>query len=155
AAYLALFSSCAYFGTPEKFGGQMPPPPWTEPKEKMQKDFLANCVGWQAQDNYEVSQAPLYYAIAALWWHFGKCIGFHDGGLLDWLRFLKIASVVALVWLGYAAARILFPENLFMQIAVPALVTFMPQTAFYSIGNDTLAAVCFGVVFICLLNWIS
>src|ERR1700722_15242115 len=30
AAYLALFNSCAYFGTPDKFpGNRMPPPPWT------------------------------------------------------------------------------------------------------------------------------
>lgn len=155
AAYLALFSSCAYFGTPEKFGGQMPPPPWTEPADKMQHDFLANSAAWQAQDNYEVSQAPLYYVFAGLWWHLGKCLSFHDGGLLYWLRFLNITLVSALVWLGYAAARTLFPKNLFMQISVPALIAFMPQTAFYSIGNDVLSALCFGVTFICLLKWLS
>ncbi len=155
AAYLALFSSCAYFGTPEKFGGQMPPPPWTEPKDKMQRDFLANSAAWQAQVNYEVSQTPLYYTLAAFWWHLGKWVGFHDGGLLYWLRFLNVALVAALVLLGYVAARLFFSENLFMQISVPALVAFMPQTAFYSIGNDVLPALCFGVAFICLIRWLS
>src|SRR5215469_4413598 len=61
AIYIALFSSCAYFGTPDKFpGGKMPPPPWTEPVEKMKQDLALNSAAWQAQENYEVSQTPLY-----------------------------------------------------------------------------------------------
>src|ERR1700734_2306906 len=89
AAYITLFNSCAYFGTPDKFpDNRMPSPPWTESSDKMKRDFAVTCAAWQMQDNYEVSQAPLYYALAGLWWDIGKAIGFHDGRLLYWLRFL-------------------------------------------------------------------
>jgi len=59
-----------------------------------------------------------------------------------------------LVWLGYLAARIVFPENLFLRLGVPALLAFIPQTAFYSINNDVLSPLCFGATFICLIKFL-
>ncbi|HXC34404.1 MAG TPA: DUF2142 domain-containing protein [Candidatus Acidoferrales bacterium] len=156
AIYLAIFSSCAYFGTPEKFPGhEMPPPLWTEPAEKMQQDLAANRAGWEKVANFEVSQAPLYYALAGSWWHIGQWLGFQNGRLLYWLRFLNVLIVAGLVGISYVAARIVFPENRFLRLGVPALAAFVPQTAFYSLGNDTLSAFCFGVTFVCLLKWLK
>jgi hypothetical protein len=74
--------------------------------------------------------------------------------LLYWVRFLNIFFVVALVWLGYVAAQMIFPENLFLKVGVPALLAFFPQTAFYSIQNDVLSPLCFGAAFICLVRWL-
>src|SRR5208337_4976765 len=82
----------------------------------------------------------------------GKLLGFHDGPLLYWLRFLNILFVFALVWVGYAAARLVFPERKFLRLGVPALLAFLPQTAFYSIQNDVLSPLCFGAAFICLVK---
>ena len=59
---------------------------------------------------------------------------------------------IALVWLGFVATRLVFPENKFLQISVPALIAFIPQTAFYSIQNDVLSPLCFGAAFICLVK---
>ena len=155
AIYLAFFSSCAYYGTPDKFPGhKMPSPPWTEPQEKMQQDAAANSTGWQKLQNYETPQAPLYYVVAGLWWNLGKGLGLHDGRLLYWLRFLDIALVIAAIWLGYAAAKIIFPENLFIRLGVPTVIAFIPQTAFYSIGNDALSPVSFGITFILVVKWL-
>src|SRR5580658_1769508 len=39
SVYLALFCSCAYLGPSV---GSIPPPPWTEPVEKMRKDLAFN-----------------------------------------------------------------------------------------------------------------
>ncbi len=156
SVYLALFSSCAYMGTPDKFPDhRMPAPSWTKTAEKMRQDLAVTSVAWQAQNNYEISQAPLYYMLAGGWWHVGQWLGFHDGRLVYWLRFLNIGMIVALVLLGYAISRKLFPENLFLRLGVPTLLAFMPQTAFYSIGNDMLSSLCFGALFLCLLKWLS
>ncbi len=160
ARYIALMNSYAYFGIPDRFpGGQLPPPLWREPGAKMPDDATARSAQWQRLPNYEASQAPLYYLLAAGWWRMGQWMGWHDGGLVYWLRYLNMMLVVALVWLGNAAARMIFPEsvseNSFLRLGVPALLAFMPQTAFYSIGNDVLPAFCFGVTFICLLKWLS
>lgn len=154
--YLAFYSSYAYSTTPDEFpGGQMPMPLWTEPPDKMKQAAAAYSAAWQKETNYESSQAPLYYMMGGGWWNLGKVLGFHDGRLLYWLRFLNIALVAVIVWLGYGAARLVFPENSFLQLAVPALVAVMPQSAFYSIENDPLSAFTFGVGFICLLRWLE
>ncbi|HXB59639.1 MAG TPA: DUF2142 domain-containing protein, partial [Candidatus Acidoferrales bacterium] len=153
ATYLALFSSCMYFGTPDKFGGKMPSPPWIDPAQ-MKQDLNANRAGWQALENYEVPQGPLYYVLTGTVWRVGQWLHIDGGHLLYCLRFFNIILMVALIWLAYAAARLIFPENLFLRLGVPALLVFLPQTAFYSITNDTLSPVCFGLTFICLIKWL-
>ena len=155
ATYLSLFSSLAYFGRPDEFpGSKMPLPPWTEPAPKMQSDLAVNSAAWQNQENYEVSQPPLYYLFTGFLWRAGQWLRVDGGHLLYALRFFNVALIVLLVTLSYAAARRVFPENIFARLGVPLLLAFMPQTAFYAISNDPLSAVCFGALFICLLRWL-
>ena len=149
--YLAIFCSCAYLGPAG--GGPSPPLPWTLPADQMKQAVAINSAGWQTTKNYEGSEPPLYYALAGAWWDVGKCLGFSLGSLLYWIRFLNIVFVVALVWLSYGAAKIVFPENQFVRLAVPLLVALMPQSAFYSIGNDVLSPICFGGLFLCVIKW--
>ena len=100
-----------------------------------------NCTRWQSLENYEVSQT---YRSITPWLASGgisaRGIGLHGGRLLYWLHFFNVVQIITLVWLAGFVARTVFPENRFIQIAVPALMAFMPQTAFYSIGNDELPA---------------
>ena len=153
--YIVLYSSSAYVGSPTNYpDGQFPPPPWTQPLEKIRPALVAKTASWRAVTNYEASQPPLYYTFAAAWWNLGKICGLHDGSLLYWLRFLNVIFIIALVWLGYLAARLVFPERKFLQVGVPALIAFMPQTALYSIQNDVLSPICFGAAFICLIKYL-
>lgn len=149
--YIVIYGSLEYLWPPERFEGkQFPPPPWKQPIEKIAPFLLAREAMWKAP-NHESSQPPLYYTTAGLWWNIGSALGFEGGRLMYWLRFLNIVFIMALVWLGYGAARLVFPGQTFLQYGVPTLVAFMPQSAFYSIGNDMLSALCFGAAFI-LLN---
>ena len=148
--YIVLYGSQEYLWPPETFpGGTFPPPPWTQPLEQIAPILLAREAQWQ-NSNHESSQPPLYYALAGLWWRIGGWCGFENGHLFYWLRFLNVILIATLVWLGYAAARTIFPENLFLRLGVPALLAFIPQTAFYSIQNSGLSSLCFGAAFICL-----
>lgn len=156
ADYLALMNSHAFFTNPDTApGGILPPPPWTEPGPIMWQELAYYHAGWLKQVNYEVSQPPLYYALAGVEWRLGQWLRIDGKRLVYWLRFFNIAVIVVLVWAGYVAAKIVFPENRFVRLGVPALLAFMPQTAFYSIGNDMLPALCFGFTFIFLLKWLS
>ena len=153
--YATLYGSPEYVGIPTNYPeGQFPPPPWTLPLEKVRPALVAKTAAWQAVTNYEAAQPPLYYTLAALWWRLGKGCGFHDGPLLYWLRFLNLFFVVALVWLGYVAARLVFPEREFLRLGVPALLAFIPQSAFYSIQNDVLSPLTFGAAFILLVRFL-
>jgi hypothetical protein len=153
--YIVVYGSQEFLWPPETFpGGKFPPPPWTQPMEKVGPVLLAREAQWQGE-NHESSQPPLYYAIAGFWWDAGHWLGFEGGYLLYWLRFLNILFVAALVWLGYFAARTVFPESVFLRLGVPALLAFLPQTAFYSINNDILSPLCFGTAFVCLVKFLS
>ena len=151
--YVVLCGSPEYVGLATNYpDGQFPPPPWTQPIEKIRPALVAKTVVWREVTNYEAAQPPLYYTLAALWWRLGKACGFHDGPLLYWLRFLNIFFIGALVSLGYVAARLVFPERRFLRLGVPALLAFIPQSAFYSIQNDVLSPLAFGAAFILLVR---
>ena len=154
--YIVLYGSPEYLGIPTNSpDGQFAPPPWKRPLDDVRQTLIAKAATWRSVTNYEASQPPLYYALAGAWWRLGQMCGFHDGFLLYSVRFLNVLFVAVLVWLGFLAAQMIFPESLFMRLAVPALIAFMPQTAFYSIQNDVLSPLCFGVAFILLLRWLQ
>lgn len=155
--YIAFYNSWSYDNdAPGELPNSPPPPPlWTEPPDKAHSDFQADCTQLQIVDDYEASQPPLYYSVAGAWWDIGKGIGIHGGHLLYWLRFFNVIPMIALVWLAYVIARIIFPENVFMRLGVPAVLALMPQTAFYSLGNDIFSPLCFGATFLCLIQWLE
>ena len=146
----------AIYGTPEYLsppGGNSPPPPWKQPVEIVREKLLAKEAAYREKfQNHEASQPPLYYLIAGAWWRLGKILGLDGGWLLYWLRFLNVPFAVALTWLGWFTARKIFPENIFICVAVPALIAFMPQTTFYAINNDILSPLAFGIAFVLLMK---
>jgi hypothetical protein len=150
--YYAAYDSQEYLSLPPP-GGKYPAPLWAKSVEGVTPSLAARKASWPGV-NYETAQPPLYYAIAGFWWRLGEACGRHGGHLLYWLRFLNILFVAALVWLGHLAARTVFPENLFLRIGIPALLAFIPQTAFYSIQNDVLSPLCFGAAFILLVKFL-
>ena len=152
--YIVPFSSHAYLTDGANLpDGKLPPPLWTQPAESVRPQIAASVAQWQNVVSTESTQPPLYYAIAGAWWNTGKLLGLTGGHVLYWLRFLNVPLVVASVWLGWLAARKVFPESPFARLTVPAIIAFMPQTAFYSINNDILAPVVFGVAFLLLLKF--
>jgi hypothetical protein len=153
--YIALFATPEYLWPPQTFpGGRIDPPPWTLPMKDVRDVLLGREKIWKDKvKNDEASQPPLYYSVAGTWWRLCSLAGFQGGDLLYTLRFFNILPVIALLWLGWRAARRVFPENDFIHIVVPAFIAFMPQTTFYSINNDVLAPVLFGIVFILLLKF--
>jgi hypothetical protein len=152
--YIVMFSSHAFLADPASLpDGKLPPPPWTRPPQTYLAELGASAVQWRNIVNTEGATPPLYYAAAGAWWKLGKLLGFQGECLLYWLRFLNLVVVCAVIWLGWFTARIVFPENLFVRLAVPALIAFMPQTAFYSINNDILTPLTFGAAFFLLLKF--
>jgi hypothetical protein len=151
--YIVLFSSHAYLADPASLpDGKLPPPLWTQPVEKVRPQIAASVAQWKNVVSTESTQPPLYYAVAGAWWNAGKFFGLAGGQLLYWLRFLNIPIVVVVVWLGWLTARKVFPESFFARLTVPALIAFLPQTAFYAINNDILAPLVFGAAFLLLLK---
>lgn len=159
--YLLTYSSPEYMGLAQNFpGGHFPVSSWTQTftnQSALRETVFAQAeTKWETikkmpvWTNYQASQPPLYYTLAGIWWRVGQWLGFTGLWLVYWLRFLNVVFVSALVWIGYYAAREVFPEQKIFTLGVPSLIAFAPVQAFYSIQNDVLSPVCFGIVFICL-----
>jgi hypothetical protein len=170
--YFDDYDSWEFLWTAQAFpGGHYPTPAWrqtpgkisaprdSEPRQtgnanphSSQEEWLQMVKTTKSWTNYESSQPPLYYSLAGLWWHLGEWCGATGLHLLYWLRFLNVLFIAVLAWVGWSAAKLIFPENQFMRLGIPTLVAFMPQTAFYSITNDVLSPLCFGAAFLCLIR---
>ncbi len=151
ARELSFYSTYEYLQNPTNFpDGRFPPPLWMMPPEEAGSVFVSHTTAWSKVRNAESSQPPLYYALAGGWRRFVQWCGLGT----YFVRILNVFLVAALVWLSYAAARLVFPERPFIRLGVPALIAFMPQTAFYSINNDVLSPVCFGAAFIFVVKWL-
>ncbi len=151
--YLSRYASPEFLAAPESFEGGYYGPLWTHPAEEVAPTLAKIEEIWSTTPNQECSQPPLYYVVAGAWFHIGQWIGADGGTALYWVRFLNIALITVLVWLGYVAARIVFPDQVEMRLSIPLLIAFIPQDAFYGIDNDVLSPICFGITFICLARW--
>ena len=151
--YLSHYASPEFLASPQNLEGGYFGPMWKHPADEVAPTITRIEEIWGRTPNQECSQAPLYYVVAASWFHIGQWIGVKGGTALYWLRFLNVALIILLVWLGYVAARLIFQDRIALRLSVPLLIAAVPQDAFYGINNDTLSPICFGLVFICLIKW--
>jgi hypothetical protein len=147
--YIVTFSTWEYTDARDTLSA----PPWKLPPAQITPLLVSREIRWRFI-NKESTQPPLYYLLAGGWWRLCKAAGFHDLLLLYMLRFFNVLIVVALVWLGWLAARVVFPGSFFIRMGVPTLIAFLPQVSFYTTDNDTLSPLSFGAAFVCVLCWL-
>jgi len=153
--WIVPYASPEFLFPPEHFpDAKFPAPLWKESWSKIEPDVASTRAAWSSEINFESSQPPLYYALAGTWWWIGKHIGLVGIDPLYWIRFLNVVVMGIVVWLGYVAARAIAPERLDLRIGVPLLLAFIPQNVFYAMNNDVLSPLCFGVLFLCVLQWL-
>jgi hypothetical protein len=158
AYYIPRYESAEYFNRPtEPDGKNFAPPPWKRgSEEKMQRYYNEGVAYWSNNyTNHESSQAPVYYATAAAWMNMGSFAGMKEGLLLYWIRFMNVLLIVVLVIVAYHVAKSLYPASRFLVIGLPMLVAFFPQDSFYSIQNDVLSPVVFGISLITLIRFLK
>jgi hypothetical protein len=150
---IALYGSPEFFTTPDQYpGGRYPAPRWTHPPEAIGAALAADAASWQTIQNQQSLVPPLYYALAGAWLALGRGLGLGEGAQLFWIRAFDVACVAALVALAYAVAREAFPDRRFPRLAVPALIAFLPQDAYYAIQSDVLSPLVFAAAFLGLLK---
>ena len=155
-SFIVLFASPEFLQTPDQFpNAKFPPPLWKLSAAEAAPIIEVTKAAWQNEINWESSQPPLYYALAGVWWKVGEYIGLTQIESLYWIRFLNGPLAALVVWLGYVAARTIVPERIDLSIGVPLLLAFIPQDVLYVLSNDVLSPVCFGALFLCVLQWLK
>jgi hypothetical protein len=153
AHYFSLYGTPEYFTAPQQLNnGTFPPPNWTLPAEQRDAVVDRAAAWWETNQNHESGEPPLYYAVAGLWLNLGHAVGLTGGWLLYWLRFLNVFVAAIVVWLGFVAAKLVFPDEQLIRVSVPLLLAIWPQTTLYSVTSDSLSPLCFGVAFVGLLK---
>ena len=153
--WIVPYASPEFLSPPEEFqNGRFPTPLWKQSGPEVDLEMAATRAAWSGQVNFESSQPPLYYALASTWWWIGKRIGFAGLESLYWIRFLNVLLIAIVVWMGYLTARTIFPDRMELRIGVPLLLAFIPQNVFFTINNDMLSPVCFGMLFLLVLQWL-
>jgi predicted membrane protein DUF2142 len=153
--WIVPYASPEFLFPPEHFpDGKFPTPMWKEPWSKVEPEIAATRAAWRGEINFQSSQPPLYYILASAWWWIGNHLGLAGLQSLYWLRFVNVLLVAMMVWLGYVTARTIAPERMELRIGVPLLLAFIPQNVFYAMNNDVLSPLCFGALFLCLLQWL-
>ena len=153
--WIVPYASPEFLFPPEQFpNGKFPAPLWKEPWSKVEPEIASTRAAWSSEINFQSSQPPLYYALASAWWWIGKHFGLVGLQSLYWIRFLNVPLVAMMVWLGYVTARTIAPERMDLRIGVPLLLAFIPQNVFYAMNNDVLSPLCFGALFLCVLQWL-
>ena len=149
-----LYGSPEYLVPTERLpGGETPPPVWKLGREDRQRILTVGVRKWSERINHEAQSPPVYYAMAAVWYRVGLALGLSGGVEVYWVRFLNAPLVALLVLLSYLACRDWLPERRELRLAVPALLAFWPQDAFYSIGSDVLSPILFCVGLMLLFRW--
>src|SRR6266480_5907465 len=153
--WIVPYASPELLFPPERFpDGKFPAPLWKEPWSKVEPEIAATRAAWSSEINFQSSQPPLYYELASAWWWIGKHFGLAGLQSLYWIRFLNVPLVAMMVWLGHVTARTIAPGRMDLCVGVPLLLAFIPQNVFYALNNDVLSPVCFGGLFLCVLQWL-
>src|SRR5213594_4271948 len=153
--WIVPYASPEFLQRPDQFpDAKFPPPLWKQSPTEAAPELAATKAAWSTEINFESSQPPMYYALASVWWDIGQRIGLTGIQALYWIRFLNVPLIAIVVWLGYVTARTIAPENSTLRIGVPLLLAFIPQNVFYAMNNDVLSPICFGALFLCVLQWL-
>src|SRR6266550_5514559 len=149
------YASPEFLFGPDRFPeGKFPTPLWKQSGPGVEPEIAATRAAWSSEINFESSQPPLYYVLANVWWAIGKHLGLTGLQSLYWIRFLNGFLIGLVVLLGYLIARIVAPERVEVRLGVPMLLALIPQNVFYALNNDVLSPVCFGGLFLCVLQWL-
>jgi len=153
--WIVPYASPEFLFTPDQFpGAKFPPPLWKQSGASAEAEIAVTRAAWSSETNFESSQPPMYYIVASVWWRVGQCFGLAGLRSLYWIRFLNGVLMALTVWLGYLVGRTVAPDRLELRVGLPLLLAFIPQNVFYALNNDVLSPVCFGGLFLCVLQWL-
>ena len=151
--FMSLYVSPEFHVAPQDLEGGYFGPMWTHPPEEIAATRAEVEEIRGKSVNFECSQMPLYYTLVGGWLHIGRLFRIEGGYLLYWLRFANIGFVMALIWITYYAAAMVFPDHRSFALSAATLAACLPQDMYYAIENDVLSPIVFGIAFICLVRW--
>jgi hypothetical protein len=124
----------------------------------VKRNYIGTAEFWKGIYNFESGLAPVYYVIVGLWAKLGTLTGLFDQEscmYLYWIRSINILLIVLLAFISYKFSKLIFPADELLRLSVPLFAAFLPQDTFYSIQNDSMSPIAFGIVLINLIPFLK
>jgi hypothetical protein len=101
--------------------------------------------------NQEVVEPPIYYTLAALWYHMGRLF---DAPVPQWNRLLAGVFASCVVVVGFLVARTVFPQSGDVRpFLVAGVIAFFPSSDLCSVSNDSLSPLVFGLMLLAVASF--
>jgi len=141
AEIIELYHSPEFLKVPDPGRPFLPLSWWCTPnREYVPQELNDRIAAWLELKNVEINAPPVYYIIGAAWYKLGRLMGYSGLFLLNWLRGLDAIGFGLFVFFSWMFVRECYPENRYLQIAVPIFLLVIPQDCFLFIIPNALCA---------------
>ena len=114
---------------------------WCHPAEEhLPPELQSRTQTWLQLKNIEIDAPPVYYELEAVWFKIGRLMGYSGLFLLYWLRALNAIGYGFFVLFSWMFVRECYPENSYLQLAVPIFLLVFPQDCFLFLIPNALCA---------------
>jgi len=101
--------------------------------------------------NQEVVEPPIYYTVAAVWYHIGRLF---DAPVPQWNRLLAGVFASCVVVVGFLVALTVFPQSGDARpFLVASVIAFFPSSDLCSVSNDSLCPLVFGLMLLAVASF--
>lgn len=152
ALQIVFHETPEYVRRSDEAADDVPLPLWQTPPH-LRTEAAGRIADYVGRPNHEAASPPVYYAVAAVWYHIGRLAGLQDGSLIYWIRFANAPLYAALVLGTYGFVRRFHSQDAVLRIAAPLLVAAFPQDVFFSINSDCLSPPLFLLAMHLLRTW--
>ena len=107
---------------------------------------------WMKQSAFEAQSPPVYYMVAGLWYRLGAFLGWREWALAYWVRFLSALVYGVFVWISFLFIKQVYPDRVFLCVAVPIFLAIFPQDVFFGMNRDILSPLLAALVLLLLFR---
>ena len=153
ARVFTLYGSPEYFASSELIRSRHLDMPIVElPPQMKEVQYQRALDSWLKQTTFEAQSPPVYYIAAGAWYRLGAFLGWREWALAYWVRFLSALVYAAFVWVSSLFIKQVYPDRVFLSIAVPILLAIFPQDVFFGMNRDILSPLLEALVLLLLFR---
>jgi len=149
ARVFTLYGSPEYFASSELIRSWHLDLPIVElPPQMKDLQYQRALDSWLKQTTFEAQSPPVYYMVAGVWYRLGSLLGWREWALAYWVRFLGAIVYAVFIWISFLFIKQVYPDRVFLCVAVPILLAIFPQDVFFRNESRYLIAATGGVGFV-------
>src|SRR5258705_835052 len=152
ARVFTLYGSPEYFASSDELirSWHLDMPIVELPPQMKEVQYQRALDSWLKQTTFEAQSPPVYYMVAGVWYRLGSLLGWREWALAYWVRFLGAIVYAVFIWISVLFIKQVYPDRVFLCVAVPILLAIFPQDVFFGMNRDILSPLLAALVLLLL-----